>query len=496
MTTWAEAVSGNFGDASKWTDSVLPSATETAAFNAEGTYAVFLKDGAGVPHNYTALSMSQGTVVPATVTLQLEGKALSILENLTTTTLLIRNSSEDQGVVLVGVDLIARELDASGNVRVAVADEFSTRISLAGSVFNNGAELESANEIDVGHVAAGAKLSFMNGSTAFAPFLNVGPRSPITGTATDKLSIKTTSIVTAALSTVGGEDDSKGEIEIVDVGSALKTDHLTIGVEGNGVVSVGQGAQLIKIETALVLVLGKENGSHGTLFVDGKVGETASRVEADTIDVGLAGTGYVTITGKGKAIARILRIGGDADDGNVDVKQVDSELTVAEQILLGVNGGRGNMTIEDEAIVNTEYVEIGSAVAGSNESVVAVRDSGVLSVGENGGQNGVVVAKLSKGSIQVEDEGQAFSPKYSIGAGSQGTGSVKLRGTLMTVQGNEIYKGPLVVGESSQGSLDVSLEGRVLVESLDVGKATGSLGIATGGGVVAFGAGQSSVKPR
>ena len=148
---------------------------------------------------------------------------------------------------------------------------------------------------------------------------------------------------------------------------------LNPGSQGIGTVT-GPGAQLL-LSGGLVV------GQGGTA----ELTVTEGFLSADSIQVGVESTadGVLRLLSGSAVASRVMKIG-NAGDGTVEVSGFNTNVTVGQIGLVdealvvgGPNGGLGQLTISDQAVLSTFAVEVGRGASGALNGILTV-DNGVL----------------------------------------------------------------------------------------------------------------------
>jgi T5SS/PEP-CTERM-associated repeat protein len=100
--------------------------------------------------------------------------------------------------------------------------------------------------------------------------------------------------LTTGTGEIGSQHGSMGSALIEGHGTSWNNTFIRLGNRGTGFLSIRDGARVVGVS----LLIGQQAGSGGTLIVDG----IDSRVEENLVVVGSQGTGMMTITGGGKVL--------------------------------------------------------------------------------------------------------------------------------------------------------------------------------------------------
>lgn len=213
----------------------------------------------------------------------------------------------------------------------------------------------------------------------------------------------------------GGQSASPSVLDVRDV---LETG---VGVGGKGVLRVLNRGRML----ASKLTVGAYAGSDGTLEV---AGAGASLEMGDTLEIGRAGAGQMTIFAGGLATAQNVIVGSNSETNSVRLTGAGATLTVAKSLHVGETGA-GQLTIE----------------AGTRVELV-----GTLDPGAGTGMASVAHQAGSVGTVTVKGIGASFVDEV----------------------------GALIVGTSGQGTLNVTNGGEVAFQSIAIGGGPGASGTA------------------
>ncbi|MCC6232635.1 MAG: hypothetical protein IT580_08320 [Verrucomicrobiales bacterium] len=230
---------------------------------------------------------------------------------------------------------------------------------------------------------------------------------------------------------------------------------LLIGGEGKGSLQVNGGG-VVEIATAAEVVLGRELGSDGTLYLAGR----GSRVAMDpaVLIVGGRGRGRVTIEDAAGLAATRLSLGGADRENSVTVSGADSALGVSGEMLVG-EGGRGTLVLQQGAVGRVGRLAIGRQSLHDNQVVVAglgtrLAAAGRLDVGEFQGRGSLVVSDTAQVRPQAG---------FSVGIydGSVGKAAMERGGALVTPQ-------PIIVGGGAGSQATLEIRNGSTLEALDI----------------------------
>ncbi|HET6427241.1 MAG TPA: hypothetical protein VFJ30_02440, partial [Phycisphaerae bacterium] len=194
---------------------------------------------------------------------------------------------------------------------------------------------------------------------------------------------------------------------------------VTVGDSRSGSLSVRGGTALTTSEFYQVpSVLGEMANSSGAVTVEGGGSSWSARY----IDVGLAGTGELTVQGGGSVTCTDVCVGRDpGSDGTVTVAGGGSTLSAGEDIYVGYDG-IGELTIRGGGAVTCDGIGVGDRAGSHGTVTVNGADStlitGSLSIALNGGT----------GELTVSNGGAVESEHAIIGGWVSSTATVTLEG--------------------------------------------------------------------
>jgi T5SS/PEP-CTERM-associated repeat protein len=209
-----------------------------------------------------------------------------------------------------------------------------------------------------------------------------------------------------------------------------------VGVNGKGFLRVVNRGRIL----AGRLTLGSNAGSDGTLEV---VGAGTSLETSDTLEIGRAGSGHMTISSGGAATAPDVLIGSNSATNLLRLTGTDSTLTIAKAIRVG-NTGIGNLTIEQGARVvltgtyaEPDSTETGLCWAGANAGAtgtIAVNGAGSALLGTRGFLNLGLVASAT---LTVTGGGEVNFAAISVVGGRKRSSSATISGVGSVVSARD-----------------------------------------------------------
>jgi fibronectin-binding autotransporter adhesin len=237
------------------------------------------------------------------------------------------------------------------------------------------------------------------------------------------------------------------------------TGTITVGTDGNGLLTVRNGGAVSSQNGVIGL---NARSTEGAVVIDGP---GSSWTNADTLTVGVAGQGSLTVQNGGALNSRFAAVGRDAGSaGSVQIDGTGSTWTNSAGMGVGV-AGDGMVRITDGGRVNSSDIVIG---AGSGDGSLQVSGTGSRAdIAET------MVGWLSDGELIVEDGGSVSSVHGYVAehAGTQGSVRVEGAGSRWAVQA-----GPLDVGDRGAGTLTVVDGGTVAAPELFLARNAGSIG--------------------
>ncbi|MDQ6735712.1 MAG: hypothetical protein M3Z35_16625, partial [Nitrospirota bacterium] len=312
-----------------------------------------------------------------------------------------------------------------------------------------------------------------------------------------------------------------GTVEVDN--ATLGAQNIEVGINGTGTVTVSRSGTV----TAQHIDLGFNSSSTGNLVIDGtaRPNNTPATVTVGSLTVGVFGNGNVSVNTGGVLLdSGLMDVG--SHPGSVGMLTVDGKgpdgagslVATNGTLSLGVNGGSGTMQVTNSGVVQSSGGRIDGANSsatitgtgsfwqiGSNELVVGATHGGTLSV-TNGGTvsvDGAATFGLSSNATVTVDnatlEVRGFNP-LTIGANGPVSMFVKNGGSFTgftaNIGGHSLVQ---VFGDNSefapsanttlsdQSLLEVFSNGHVTTGFLNVGVGTtvdvtqgGSIDIATG----------------
>lgn len=272
--------------------------------------------------------------------------------------------------------------------------------------------------------------------------------------------------------TLGYNAGASGSIR-VSGGSWTNTGALFIGEGGTGLVNITAAGTV----TSASAQVGHASGSSGTVVVDGP--GSRWQLGSGNLDIGVGGTGSLSILNGGSVTSGNTTIGTDATGtGQALVSGAGSSWASTGNLYVG-NAGQGTLTIKDGGSVSA----VGGYVAtldGSNSRLEVTGAGSALAL------SGSFIAGYEAGSTATVDLGEGGRIRALQGtlgdlAGSTGSMSVSGAGSdwSAVVDDSIAYSGYMNVGRLGRGTLSVTDGGSVTGYRLYIGNEAGSEGKVT-----------------
>ncbi len=299
--------------------------------------------------------------------------------------------------------------------------------------------------------------------------------------------------------TIGGEQGGQGIVTVSGAGSLWRNDegHFRVGGEGEGYLTVEEGARVEHLDTDVNVDIGWGNDSRGEGHVTG-AGSIWHIVSNLAIGTNAGSQGFLDITDGGRVTVEGNGYVGylqGSSEGYVTVSGAGSDWEIGDSLYAGWNGN-GSVTITDNGQVevgrytdrsDTEHTGDGLVYIGANAgSTGHIEVSGgasliVFGTGGNSNSGALDVGRGGTGTLTIGSGGRVENVISSIGFGADATGFVTVTGAGSTwTVSNSLY-----VSWSGTGYLTVADNGAVNVaNSLDVGRnGAGTLLVQSGGTV-------------
>lgn len=291
---------------------------------------------------------------------------------------------------------------------------------------------------------------------------------------------------------VGLWEDSSGTLDLESGLTLDVSDHFTIGHEGDGLVTIHDGAS-VTAEWAFIGGIGID--SNGVVNVDGANAEFTVN---ETLRVGESGYGVLNVQGDSLASARIGYIG-DSFTGYGEIHITDgAEFIFSEWLATGGFGG-GLLTIsqagrlelldlsiayEDGSIGQLDLLDVDSRIDASRYILVGDRGSGTMNVSLQATVTAesllVGVSENTDGELNISDADTTVTVQNNLVSGLFGVGTINITngadvrtaepggwifvGQIVGSDGYMLVDGgsfltaenaPLVVGEEGQAWMDI-----------------------------------------
>ncbi|MGI9428197.1 MAG: hypothetical protein ACR2NM_06035, partial [Bythopirellula sp.] len=291
-------------------------------------------------------------------------------------------------------------------------------------------------------------LSGSNTSVNFPPlwFLNVGETG--NGTVTVR---NGADLVSFNATFIADEAGSDGDMFVQGTGSTFTTDKIYVGTNGLGMMEITDGGYVTSDEVIVALNPGAANSR---ALISG----TGSTLDVGTGSLStFAGLGFLDIEDGGTAISGEGRLGVNGGRGEITVTGTDSKWLLSDALDVG-RYGAGSLTITNGGLVSTTDLGVHSLTfLGQGTSSITVEgDDSRLDVGMNMnvGQ-GFGISNTGPGSLTVRNGG-TVQAGGTVTLSSQGTVSVEAGGsfyaqvidrtvgTFSTASGSQVYANQLI----------------------------------------------------
>jgi T5SS/PEP-CTERM-associated repeat protein len=278
------------------------------------------------------------------------------------------------------------------------------------------------------------------------------------------------------------EVDADAEVVLDGASSAdVAASNVVIGVLGTGSLSVVDGATVAAAQVTAYtqfVDLGYVEGAQGFLAING----AGSRflLSNEGLDVGVAGTGTVTLSGAGELLiaptASGSFIGEDpGSSGEIIIADRGSSLVDDGNLVVG-DSGNGSLSIEDGGEMNlSSQLNVGSQPGGNGTIVIDGKNSQLAdSVSDTPATPlSVAIGDEGQGTLIIRDGGTAdFEATIGIGVldvGREeiGDGTVIIDGeqSLLTETATDTNYNGIEVGVGGSGTLTIQNGGEVISDS-------------------------------
>ncbi|HGE5941060.1 TPA: autotransporter outer membrane beta-barrel domain-containing protein [Escherichia coli] len=266
-------------------------------------------------------------------------------------------------------------------------------------------------------------------------------------------------------SRIGDSVGSIGTVEVTGPGSSWSsTSGISVGYDGEGYLTISDGATVSSTSLFNFNYIGDRVGSNGTVDVTG----TGSRWELGNLSVGNKGKGNFTISEGAIVNTEIGTVGHKV--GSTGMAKVTGTGTSWNSLYIYVgHGGEGHLTISDGATVNNSFSSIGHLEGAT----------GVVEVtGENSKWNsssGVTVGFLGNGSLNISNGGAVVSSSSDFSTIGYDVTSVSTAN--VTGAGSSWAGWKFQIGNKGKGSLTISDDAIVSARDVAIGVSAGSTGV-------------------
>lgn len=279
------------------------------------------------------------------------------------------------------------------------------------------------------------------------------------------LSIENGGVVTAVggyVATLGGSTSS---LTVTGMNSALTLSGSFIAGYSSGssaTVTLSEGGKISGMQGTL----GDLAGSSGTMTISGAGSQWSAVVDANVaysgyMNVGLTGTGSLTVTNGGSVSGYRLYIGNDAESvGTVVLSGAGSSIDMTSNLYVG-SEGTGTLTLSDGAQVSAAAIKVGY-LAGS---------TGTLNVGAAAGDAAAAAGTMIADEIVLGSGDSRLvlnhtDTDYVLSADITGTGLVSVLSGTTILTGTNTYTGGTTISvgtlQIGNGGASGSLSGDVV----------------------------------
>jgi T5SS/PEP-CTERM-associated repeat protein len=363
---WKEAVSGNFGDGSKWSTDRPPADGDNATIDVPGIYTIKLDsdvthknlyvNGAGVfptidPNgkNYFLDEIHIGGQPGDDVTLTFEDSSFT----------------ESGGVVSAAAAALAAGDGAAQQVpTVCLFSDASicTRLFKAGEG-GFATVRRSLVASTVGEIAQGGEIAVVGSGQWTVEELSVGLASK------GLLRVETGGQLITTDATLGRFTAGVGTAALSDENSVWKTKKLVVGDGAKGDVTIAAGANLLADEIVigdLPTGEGRITVNHGMLSGNPDIsGESVIRIGRQSHH------GILEVINQGMVNVDALVLGSQSGDGDLTVR--DSQVTVTGQIIVAGLDSFGTLTVDGGRVEQTKDTGLSFSDIGQNGRLEVLR---------------------------------------------------------------------------------------------------------------------------
>ncbi len=265
-----------------------------------------------------------------------------------------------------------------------------------------------------------------------------------------------------------GYIDDEGTITGSGAGSAINivgtAGGIDVGLNGTGNLTIGAGASF----TADFLNVGNGVGSHGTAVVTGAgttVNTTAGQYQ--NIGVGFDGTASLTIADHAVVTTTYMDVAVKHDAGVTDTLDVNNAtLNVGQALNIG-DAGTANATVENGGIVNTTFLIVANQASGSGSLTVdgtgsVVTVANIVNLEPSGGSATLTVS--NGGAIDIGSNTAAISDAIHVGSSGNMTGAGVIHGDVVNDGGITVSGGTLDIVGNLGGSGSTTINAGATLE--------------------------------
>lgn len=349
-------------------------------------------------------------------------------------------SASDQVVIDLGSGVPATRI-TGGNASSQTIDVGVTSTTQSTLQITGGGILTSSGDGNIGdNIGANGMVLVDGASSSWAlgsNDLNVGRFGD------GDLTVTNNGTVSDLLGVIGLQAGGTGLVSVNSGGTWTNSLSLTVGNSGTATLNIQSGGRVMTSPINGLVIIGFNAGSNGTVTVDGNT----STLVGNQIDVGVSGTGTLTITNGGGALSSSGIVGdGAGGSGTVNISGTNAVWTNNNLLTIG-NAGHGVVNLTNGGQLNTGSIAIGAQAGNTAANTLSVN-------------NGTVTAS-------------------AITVGSQGVGN------LVLLNGGTVSASSLIIGAQAgaNGRVDVSAGGSLGISTIVVGlNGTGLLQVSGGAG--------------
>ena len=474
--SWLDPVGGFFSDASNWSGSTVPGASDIAAFDLGSNYTVAFVTN---PSNDRLL------IEDDSVTLNLTGHTYSLTStgsaslvvgigarfNAGTGVLRVLGGSLSAVDALIGDSGL---LGTAGTIQVLTGGLLTAQIMLVGAgrpgtfIVQSGGDAVTSFSAVVGDSSTGHATVTGSGSTWT---LGSGASLDVGSGASGQLEVTSGGVVSGnGPASLGIPSGITGTANVSGSGSKWAMRDLVVGGQGAGVLSISGGGSVdVTGGSTFGTSIGDQIGGSGAVSVDGS-GSRFRTGAGMQLKVGNFGTGQLQVTNRATVISggnSFIGYSGFAT-GTVSLSGASSTWSTN-----GLYVGGGTSTAGGSGLLS---IGPGTSLQNSTNTTVKIWSTGTVSL--NGGT-------IQTGSLQVASGGHFDWSSGTLWITNApiavGTGGM-LGNNLAIGAGKQLWGGQLNVGQAGAGSISVSGGGGVSMAEAFIGNTSAGYASVSGGG--------------